>query len=284
MNHPPRRAFTLIELLVVISIIALLIGILLPALGKARTTARVLQCQTNIRTFSQAMFTYQGELGSFPQASGTRQFTNGRTWRGYAWYDTMLGTGQEGASKTGYIASDIATQVQRCPLIIDSFPNFISASGLSEDDEKFVYTYKYSGAIGSVNGTTAGDTKPASIDQVLRPSDTVMLGEAITPRSYALSAPARAQFAVLRGLNELSVGHIDSEDGDTIDILQDGVTFATPTRTGTGTIGWADGSVNLETGRQSDDSMDNDRGLDADEANSFDRVRDDPTKMLFDIE
>jgi prepilin-type N-terminal cleavage/methylation domain-containing protein/prepilin-type processing-associated H-X9-DG protein len=53
------RAFTLIELLVVISIIALLIALLLPALGRAMHLSAGTRCQTNMRGSSQAWFNYQ---------------------------------------------------------------------------------------------------------------------------------------------------------------------------------------------------------------------------------
>jgi prepilin-type N-terminal cleavage/methylation domain-containing protein/prepilin-type processing-associated H-X9-DG protein len=60
------RAFTLIELLVVISIIALLIGLLLPTLATARTAARDIACSSNLRQIGIAVFSYEADHDLLP--------------------------------------------------------------------------------------------------------------------------------------------------------------------------------------------------------------------------
>jgi prepilin-type N-terminal cleavage/methylation domain-containing protein len=65
-----RRAFTLVELLVVIGIVAVLIGILLSALSKAREAAATAKCLSNIRNMQAAQWMYVSENNGYLIQSG----------------------------------------------------------------------------------------------------------------------------------------------------------------------------------------------------------------------
>ena len=82
------NAFTLIELLVVMVIIALLVGLLLPALGRAREEARKTQCRSNLRQIGLAITMYAGDNSSYtPAVYGNT--VSGQEWLGIHEYMTQ---------------------------------------------------------------------------------------------------------------------------------------------------------------------------------------------------
>lgn len=87
-----RRAFTLIELLVVISIIALLVTLLIPALAAAQNAARRVHCVNNLMQIGLALNAYESAHNSFPSGviDSSRPIVNRPEGTHYGWITQIL--------------------------------------------------------------------------------------------------------------------------------------------------------------------------------------------------
>lgn len=79
LAKPSQRGFTLVELLVVIGIIAVLIAILLPALNRARASARAVACASNMRQIGLGLLQYANENKNWLPAPVRQQGTPQQT-------------------------------------------------------------------------------------------------------------------------------------------------------------------------------------------------------------
>lgn len=119
-THPHQRAMTLIELLVVISIIGVLAGLILPAVGNVRSKARVVQAQKDMADMKSAISVYQHDYSRLPASTSAinaipgSDFTYGTvsvTAAGVAGAGTGYGTNVANNAGAGYQQSNAELMV-----------------------------------------------------------------------------------------------------------------------------------------------------------------------------
>jgi prepilin-type N-terminal cleavage/methylation domain-containing protein/prepilin-type processing-associated H-X9-DG protein len=161
-----KKAFTLIELLVVIAIIAILAGMLLPALNKARDKARDISCRSNIKQLSYAVLFYADAFAGFVPPSYNLDNTT--------WGSRLFQAKLYDAPKVLYCPndkSDIAEYVRNGGKLNNASPHWSHTS--YGDNTYYIGT----------STRTAGDAEskkiPAKMNQIKKPSRTIGYADSV---------------------------------------------------------------------------------------------------------
>jgi prepilin-type processing-associated H-X9-DG protein/prepilin-type N-terminal cleavage/methylation domain-containing protein len=183
----PWSAFTLVELLVVVAIIALLIAVLLPSLGRARQQARTTLCLSNLRTLGLAINTYADtNNGWFPEwgyAHGGGEAGAARTW-----LNTM-------AREYGENRNVLRCNADQCAL-------WVQPQNPQAPPE--AWRYRKTSYVSNFYLTTGGEDNPLwspehpqgynRRDWIRHPTGTIFFAEAVERGDYALTDHVHSEY------------------------------------------------------------------------------------------
>ncbi len=192
-----RSGFTLIELLVVIAIIAILAAILFPVFARARENARRASCMSNLKQIGLGMLQYTQDYDEkYPTALGGMGYSAPASWTpqnvaGMPGAAFIVADDSGAASNNGHCVTwmdEIFPYVKSLQIFVCPSQGYYQANGGTGYSG-----YGYSGAINGVlraayAGGSANEITAASLSEVKRPSENVMLLDASAPfavvRSY----------------------------------------------------------------------------------------------------
>ncbi len=212
--RPTPRAFTLIELLVVVSIIALLIGILLPALGAARDTGRDLKCLANQRQIGVAVFAYASEEKQTlpPTFDNIRYASGGTDW------SVLITAYLEGNSNQDFGALDARNELLTCPQAV------VPEGRLHYGANEFMFPVNSGMFGGPDNYSNAPLRKLYNIDWMRRASEVLWAADA-GQFTLDIGPDLGDSFAGLGLLNAGNGGYsrfYNGADADNTDVIDEG--------------------------------------------------------------
>jgi prepilin-type processing-associated H-X9-DG protein len=170
----PKRGVTLLELMVVIATITLLMGLLLPGLGRARDHAKTVACGSNIRQLATANAMYAQDAGGV-YVPGAAQIKTRNLQR---WHGVRKKTSEPFDSTHGPLAAYLGVDVG-----IRACPSFVpDKAGFEKGNGGYGYNNDYIGVqtAGDAKGSTVvvSDLAGAWAHQIKRPADTLMFADA----------------------------------------------------------------------------------------------------------